>query len=464
MAFDLGASGATMTPQQLQSLYAVINPAYGNALPSSAPSTQAGWQQIYTDDGEGQSSKGIYWQDANGQILDKPGGNVMNPRMFVNGGRDAVPYSESYGNNNLLSDFAKKNGLNPDQINTLSIPDLQNFITAFSQDPSMQAHDGGFGGFLSNYLPGALAGAVLGYGGSQLLSGLGGAGSGGAGAGWTSGYDLAGGGSFGGVGGVGSGVTGGLDQIGSDWATGQATGAAGGSLPQTAGGLTAGNTAAGGLGAGVNGTTGILQKLQQLASGGGSNASTASRILSGSGTSQDLLSLAGTLGATALGAYSADQKTGSLNELADKYMAFGAPSRDRYEASYAPGFSMANEPGYKDALDETMQAYLRKASTGGNVFDNPGVSQEVLKGVNSSFAFPALQNYRNQNASTGGYSAFNTAAPGTAAAAANSQGGLLSTLAGGVSDILNPQPQPQQGFSLADLMKQFSLNTGTSLA
>lgn len=236
-----------------------------------------------------------------------------------------------------------------------------------------------------------------------------------------------GGGGAGGAGGVGGNGTssGGTDAVGSDWATGQATGAAGGLLPQTAGGLTAAN-------------------------GAGTATTALQRIMSGTGTTADWASIAGTAGSTILGMYNESQKNSDQKALADQYMAFGAPSRARYEGSFAPGFSMANEPGYKDALDSTSDSLLRKLSaTGGNPYGNPGGLIEANKAINSSLALPALNNFRNQNAATGGYGAFNTAAPGAASNAINSSGGALTTLAGGLSDILNPKPQN----SLADLLK-----------
>lgn len=196
-------------------------------------------------------------------------------------------------------------------------------------------------------------------------------------------------------------------------------------------------------------------------SAAGAGGTALSRLLNGSATPSDYASLLGTLGATGLGVYSANKQADSLSALADRNFAIGAPSRDRYEGSYAPGFTMANDPGYADSLDQAMQSYLRKASTGGNALSNPGVSAEALKYVTAGTAYPALQNYRNQNAATGGYNAFNTAAPGSAQTAVGAQSGALTNLAGGISDILNPQPKSQ--FNLSDFINQLKLNTGSGL-
>jgi 7-keto-8-aminopelargonate synthetase-like enzyme len=61
----------------------------------------------------------------------------------------------------------------------------------------------------------------------------------------------------------------------------------------------------------------------------------------------------------------------------------------------------------------------RLSATGGNPFGNPGGLIEANKQIGASLDAPWLQNYRNQNASTGGYGAFNTAAPGAAMTAAS---------------------------------------------
>jgi len=214
-----------------------------------------------------------------------------------------------------------------------------------------------------------------------------------------------------------------------------------------------------GAATGAGGPT--MAQILKLAAASGNPLGYLTQVLNGGGDSPvssgglgvpNLGSLLGTLGATAAGAYTANQQTNDLKDLANKYMEFGAPSRARYEGSFAPGFTMASDPGYQDALDSTSSSLLRKLSAAGNPFDNPGGLIEANKQINSSLALPALQNYRNQNAATGGYGAFNTAAPGAATAAIGSQGNALTTIAGGASDILNPKPP---SLTLADLMKQF---------
>lgn len=215
-------------------------------------------------------------------------------------------------------------------------------------------------------------------------------------------------------------------------------------LPMNAGGSGA-FLGTGGFGAGAEGATGSASGGGTAAAGGGSALS---RILSGEGTLQDYLSVGGAAAPGLIGAYAANRQANSLEALSRDYMALGAPSRARYESSFAPGFSMANEPGYKDALDQTTKSFLHKASIGGNPSDSPNAWMQTLHDVNSNFAFPALQNYRNQNAATGGFNAFNTAAPTAAAGAINANANVANALGGAAADVFNPPTR----LKLSDLL------------
>jgi len=160
--------------------------------------------------------------------------------------------------------------------------------------------------------------------------------------------------------------------------------------------------------------------------------------------------LLGSAAPAVLGAYGAGQMSDLYRDLNNQYMAIGAPSRARYESSFSPGFSMENEPGYKAALDQTTEAFLRKASMQGNPAQNPGAWAETLKGVNTSLALPALYNYRNQNAATGGFNAFSTAAPGAASSAIGAGKGVYDAIGAGAADVFNPRPAP---ISLSDIYR-----------
>lgn len=182
--------------------------------------------------------------------------------------------------------------------------------------------------------------------------------------------------------------------------------------------------------------------------GGAGTGTALSRLLDGNAGTADYLSLLGSGLSTGLGVFGATQQAKSLQELANQYMEIGAPSRARYESSFAPNFTMANDPGYTDALDQTTKSFLHKASIGGNPADSPNAWQQTLKDVNSQFAYPALQDYRKLNANAGGLSRFAEAAPGAATGAIGAQNGVYNAVGAGAADIFNPPK------SLSDILRE----------
>ena len=164
-----------------------------------------------------------------------------------------------------------------------------------------------------------------------------------------------------------------------------------------------------------------------------------------------------------LGAYAASKQADATKDLAARedarireFMAYGAPSRDRYEASFAPGFDIGKDPALQGAMDTTSDTLLRRLSAnGGNPFGNPGGLIEANKSVLDSVALPYLQNYRKQNASTGGYGAFNTTAAGGGnsnalnLAGVGSDTNVWNALGSSASSVFNPPS------SLEELLKKF---------
>lgn len=211
--------------------------------------------------------------------------------------------------------------------------------------------------------------------------------------------------------------------------------------------------------AGTGGTTPTTPTTPSIPGGGaGTTAGTTalSRVLNGIGTAADYANVLGTVLTTGLGVVGSNNQTSDLKELANKYLEFGAPSRARYEGSYAPGFDLASaDPAYKGALDSTMQATLRKLSTQGNPFGNPGGLIEANKAVVNGTALPALDEYRRLNAGTGGLATLNAAAPAAATAAIGSGANTYNAIGAGIADLTKPQS------SLSDLLKRYG---GLSLA
>jgi hypothetical protein len=171
---------------------------------------------------------------------------------------------------------------------------------------------------------------------------------------------------------------------------------------------------------------------------------------------QMLIKGVGRAAPAALGVVGASQQQKALEEMAQKYLEFGAPSRARYEASFAPGFTMANDPGYKDALDATTKATLHRLSVNGNPAGSPNAWDQTLTDVNTKLALPALQNFRSTNANAGGIATLQTAAPGADASAINAGRGIFDAIGGGINDIFNPKP------SLAQTLADYKRLLGTA--
>jgi hypothetical protein len=245
-------------------------------------------------------------------------------------------------------------------------------------------------------------------------------------------------------------------------AAGEAGGAAGSSAGYVpgaedvlAGGVAAGGSGGGGAGGSIG--SGVLEGGGMSAGGGagvgateigggatgaaGGSGTALSRILDGTATTADWLSVGGNLGATGLGVLGSRNQANAYNNLASQYTAFGAPSRSRYEASMTPGFDPMSIPGYSGAVDTASRGILaRLAASGGNPWGNPGGLIEANRQIISGTALPAIQQYQNQNAATGGYGAFNTAAPAAASAAIGARGNVYNAVGGGLAGLLNPQP------------------------
>jgi hypothetical protein len=216
----------------------------------------------------------------------------------------------------------------------------------------------------------------------------------------------------------------------------QASGAVTAAAPGTASGITATQMSL---------TPGFWETVK--AAGGGA-ASAVTNLINGGGTASDLTSLLSAIAPAALGFIGAKDQQQSLAALGDKYFGVGAPSRARFEASFAPGFTMANDPGYKDALDQTTKSTLYSLSPGGNPVGSPNAWTKTLSDVNAKFAYPALQDYRRINANTGGLASLTERAPTLETAAVNAGKTAYDAIGAGAADIFNPRK------SLSDLLRE----------
>jgi hypothetical protein len=236
------------------------------------------------------------------------------------------------------------------------------------------------------------------------------------------------------IGGAAGGFAGNLAEYGGADAAGAAGGVAG-----TAGGV-------GGVG-GAGGAAGAA----------GSGASLLSRLLDGTLSAADLSGLLGGVGGTALGLAGAreqiasqermQQKQIDMNkEMQNQFLGLGAPYRDKLLASYQPGFDiMTADPALGGLMDQSYQSMLRKLSTGGNPYDNPGGLMEAQKYVTQNVALPQLNTHRNQLGSFGQLGVGAGAQAGLNAASSVKpidSSGTYDALGYGLSRLTQPDQDP----------------------
>ena len=162
-----------------------------------------------------------------------------------------------------------------------------------------------------------------------------------------------------------------------------------------------------------------------------------SRLFSGNSSTADNLSLLGNLAGTGLGLLGARQQSRAMGDIASQYLNMGAPYRSLLQQSYQPGFSMANQPDFQNAMDVGAQAAARATSAKvGNPVDNPGAYAEIQKYITGSLALPQLNTYRSQLGTFGGMGVnqAGTAQMGQAQA----QSGMYDALGYGIGQMTQP--------------------------
>lgn len=254
-------------------------------------------------------------------------------------------------------------------------------------------------------------------------------------------------GSFSGVDTVAGGAESGFSTVTGD-TTGTTTGGTttGGTTTTgtTTGGTTGETISSGGVG-GTDADAGVTSGGGTVGTGEGGGVNVSSdtdgmweRILNGTATADDWMHVLGVGGSTLLGVLGGNDLTESLERLANRYLDFGAPSRARFEAAMTPGFDPTSIPGYSGALDTASDTLLRRLSTQGNPYGNPGGLIEANRAIVSGTALPAINEYTRQNANTGFGSSMNAAA-NFGSAAAGSGGSVYNALGYGLDRLTAPE-------------------------
>lgn len=211
------------------------------------------------------------------------------------------------------------------------------------------------------------------------------------------------------------------------------------------GGFTGGNPAYG-LGEEAIGATGGMAGTGSIpsttAATTASGATALSRILDGSGTTQDYLSLAGQVAPSLLGMYASGKQTDALQGLAGQYMEMGAPYRSRLAEISADPNAFYNSQQAQQATESVLR---RLSATHGNVAGSPYGQALTIDALAGEYG-----RERDRLAGYGGLTAFNSAAPGAATAAIGSQANFYNALGGGIADVTTPRTQPR---TLAEILR-----------
>mgnify|MGYP001593041012 CR=1 FL=1 len=168
-----------------------------------------------------------------------------------------------------------------------------------------------------------------------------------------------------------------------------------------------------------------------------------SRIIDGTATTADWVFVLGTAGATGLGTFSANQRSNSLEKLAEQNRAERAPF-----LGAATNWLNNPEAYWSGPGQASLDANLRRLSAS---HGNP-ISSPTALGIASK---AGLMDWRDAVTGFGnmGLSGADTRA-NLGIGAAGAQADIWGNLAGGISDIVNPRR------SLADVMKEYSLMVG----
>lgn len=187
-----------------------------------------------------------------------------------------------------------------------------------------------------------------------------------------------------------------------------------------------------------------------LTSGGSSALSALQRIIDGTGTTADWLSVLGAAAPGLIGAYGANQQSNALETMAnqaqarwDQAVGFGAPYRQRLSDLYADPSSYLSSPDVQVPVQQGTDALARSLSMRGNPVGSGHALQE-LQNYSANQLYGRLGQERDRLAGFGGLTAYNQAAaqgPDLTAAigALGAQGNAYSALGRSFGSLFGQQ-------------------------
>ena len=198
--------------------------------------------------------------------------------------------------------------------------------------------------------------------------------------------------------------------------------------------------AAASYGGGAAGGTGL---------GTTAGGSALSRIFDGTGGTADYLSVLGSLGQAAYGAYASDKQADLYKEQSDKYMAMGAPYRDKLSQLYSNPNSYLQSPEVQGAVQQGSDSLARTLSIHGNPAGS-GSALHELQNYATNQQLNRLGAEKDRLAGFGGLASFNAAAPAAGNQAIAQNANTYNAIGAGLGGIFNP---PQKQMTLAEMLK-----------
>lgn len=164
-----------------------------------------------------------------------------------------------------------------------------------------------------------------------------------------------------------------------------------------------------------------------------------SRILGGTATTADWISVLGTAGAGLYGASVAGDQAKAYKDVADQFAGYGAPYRQRLSDIYADPSTFLNSKEVQKPVQMGSDIMARSLSMQGNPTGSGNALQQ-LQSYSADQLFGRLGQEKDRLGGFGGLSGYNAAAPSAAGAAIQSMSGAPNVLAATASDIFNPKP------------------------
>jgi hypothetical protein len=164
------------------------------------------------------------------------------------------------------------------------------------------------------------------------------------------------------------------------------------------------------------------------AAAGGSSA--LGRLLGLGQTGEDVLKVGGAVVPSLLGMYASDKQTDAYKDLANQYMAMGAP----YRQGLADITNDPNKFFQGQQAQLATDAVLRRLSAGGNPAANPYMQAQGINALWNEYG-----KERDRLAGYGGLTAYNAAAPGAANQAIGSQANIYNALGYGIDKLTAPK-------------------------